>query len=209
MKKDLNTEERILKAAEEVFQHKGFEGARMREIADKASINKGLLHYYFKTKNKLFQVIFTKALGKTLLKVQEIMSSEAPLLDKIDQFVDNYLSLLMNNPHLPKFVINELNRDPEAFVASILSKQHVKPKLESYFRSVEQAIKNQEIKPVDPKQLLINIIALSVFPFIGRPMLQGILGIDNSEFKQIILDRKDMIKTFIKDAISKPKKGNL
>jgi TetR/AcrR family transcriptional regulator len=202
MGKDINTEERILLAAENIFHEKGFEGARMQEIADHARINKGLLHYYFKTKNKLFQTIFSKALGKMMVKVEDIMKGEHPFLEKTDAFIDNYMELLKRNPFVPQFVLSELNRDPDGFVKSMISKHDLKSSLSYYFRSVDHAISNGEIMPIDPKQLLINIISLCVFPFIGRPMIQGILEIDNAGFKNLISSRNEQVKLFIRNSIA-------
>jgi TetR/AcrR family transcriptional regulator len=202
MGKDINTEERILLAAENIFHEKGFEGARMQEIADHAKINKGLLHYYFKTKSKLFETIFSKALGKMMVKVEDIMKGERPFMEKTDAFIDNYLELLKRNPFLPKFVLGELNRDPDRFIRSLIIKHDFKLMLSFYFRSVEQAISNGEIRPVDPKQLLIDMISLCVFPFIGRPMIQGLLDIDNAGFKNFINTRNEQIKLLIMNSIS-------
>lgn len=202
MNRDSNTEEKILLAAEDIFQEKGFEGARMQEIADHAKINKGLLHYYFKTKNKLFETIFSKAIGKMIVKIEDIMKGDTPFLDKTDAFVDNYMDLLLRNPYLPKFVLSELNRDPERFIDSLISKYDFKSRISLYFKSVDRAIESNEIKPIDAQQLLINMISLCVFPFIGRPMIQGVMGIDNGRFKDLLLERKSHIKWFIKNSIS-------
>jgi TetR/AcrR family transcriptional regulator len=203
MNKDTNTEERILLAAEDIFQEKGFEGARMQEIADHAKINKGLLHYYFKTKNKLFETIFSKAIGKMIVKIEDIMKGDALFLDKTDAFVDNYMDLLLRNPYLPKFVLSELNRDPERFINSLITKYDFQNRISLYFKSVDRAIESNEIKHIDAHQLLINMISLCVFPFIGRPMIQGVMGIDNGRFKELLIERKSHIKWFIKNSISK------
>lgn len=197
------TEEKILKAAEEIFHQKGFEGARMQEIADHANINKGLLHYYFKSKNKLFETIFSKAMGKMIMKVGLIMKGEQPFMEKIDAFIDQYMELLMRNPYVPRFVLNELNRDPERFVQSLITKHDFKSRIGGYLQSFESAVENGEISPIDPKQLLINIISLCIFPFIGRPMIQGIIGMDNEEFKHFMKFRNEQVKKFVKNSIKK------
>ena len=71
---DNTTEQKILEAAQEVFHEKGYDGARMQEIADKASINKGLLHYYFKTKDSLFEAIFSIAFRQMIAQIQAIIT---------------------------------------------------------------------------------------------------------------------------------------
>jgi TetR/AcrR family transcriptional regulator len=201
MGRDFNTEHKILLAAENVFHEKGFEGARMQEIADHAKINKGLLHYYFKTKNKLFETIFSKAISKMMVKVEDIMKGEGPFLEKIDAFIDNYMEILRQNPFVPKFVISELNRDPDRFIRSLIARHDLKTRLLYYYKSLETAVSNGEIKPTEPKQLLINIISLCVFPFIGRPMIQGILDIDHAGFKKFLNERNEQVKLFVRQSI--------
>lgn len=202
MKKDSNTEFKILESAEIIFQEKGFEGARMQEIADHASINKGLLHYYFQTKNKLFETIFSKAIGKMIIKIEDVMKGDRPFLEKIDAFIDNYMDLLLKNPFIPRFVLSEINRDPDRFIKSLVVKHDFKNRISFYFKSVTKAIESGEIESIDDKQLLINMISLCVFPFIGRPMIQGIMDIDNVGFKSLLDERKEHIKNFIKHALT-------
>ena len=86
---EVNTEQKILNAAEEVFHTKGYDGARMQEIADKASINKGLLHYYFKSKDALFDTIFSLALRRMVTNIQSVLSMDIPLEEKINR-EENY-----------------------------------------------------------------------------------------------------------------------
>ena len=200
-KESQNTEEKIIEAATEVFQEKGFEGARMREISDHANINKGLLHYYFKTKEALFNAIFSRAMSFMIKNLSGMLASEASVFDKIDLFVEKYMSFLLANPRLPLFIVAELNRNPERLINSIRKNVNMQPNIGLFRQSIEKAVANKEITPIDYRHLLINLISLSVFPFIARPMVQSILGFDNHEYKQMLIERKDLIKTFIKNAI--------
>ncbi|NTW33144.1 MAG: TetR/AcrR family transcriptional regulator, partial [Bacteroidetes bacterium] len=104
------TEKLILKAAKKVFIDKGFDGARMQEIADLAGINKALLHYYFRSKEKMFDAVFEDVFMQFLPEVTEVMNSEITLFDKIKTFVDVYITALLKNPHIPIFVLHELSR---------------------------------------------------------------------------------------------------
>src|SRR5438874_9015673 len=104
-KKDENTEERILTAAKKVFLKEGMAGARMQDIADEAGINKALLHYYFHNKEKLFDVIFMEAAQKLFPKISFIFESDLPVLEKIEHFADEYITVILENPYLPLFVL--------------------------------------------------------------------------------------------------------
>lgn len=198
--RDNTTEQKILDAAEEVFHEKGYDGSRMQEIADKASINKGLLHYYFKTKDSLFDAIFTMALHRMVTNINSILSTEIPLEEKIDLIVDGYMNMLARNSSLPRFVINELNKDPDRFVSRHLD-GNVKNVFSIFVTSVQKEIDNGKIRPIDPRQLFMNMISMIIFPYVGRPMIQVVIGLDNKEFQVLMKERRELIKGFIKQAL--------
>ena len=198
--KEANTEEKILEAAEEVFHHKGYDGARMQEIADKASINKGLLHYYFKTKDSLFDAIFSLALKRMVANIHSILSMEIPLDEKIDLIVDSYMNMLSRNASLPRFVINELNKDPDKFIEKHLN-GNMKDIFSSFENTVQKDVKAGRIRPIDSRQLFMNLISMIIFPYVGRPMIQVVVGLDNKEFQVLMQERRELIKIFIKAAL--------
>jgi TetR/AcrR family transcriptional regulator len=197
---EINTEQKILEAAEEVFHIKGYDGARMQEIADKASINKGLLHYYFKTKDSLFEAIFSMAFRKMMGQVQSILLLEIPLEEKIDRIVDGYMNMLAKNPSLPRFVLGELNKNPDRFIAKHVNSDTLNT-FAAFSNSVRKEIDASNIRQVDPLQLFMNMISMIIFPFIGRPMIQVVAGLDNKAFQLLMLERREHIKQFLKQAI--------
>ncbi|UII31487.1 TetR/AcrR family transcriptional regulator [Fulvivirga ulvae] len=200
MAKSIKTEEKILESASEVFREKGFNGARMREIADTAGINKGLLHYYFKTKDALFEAVFKMAFGQVISRIHSILETDASLDDKIDQIVDTHLGMILKNPSLPNFVISELNKDADRFIQRNIS-QREKLIFTKFMTLVEREAEEGKIKKIDARQLLMNIISMIIFPVLGRPVMQVIFGTDNEEFGKLLLDRKQHIKQFVKDAL--------
>ncbi len=202
MKKDLNTEEKILLAAREVFQQKGYDGTRMRDIADTANINKGLLHYYFRTKDILFEKIFGIAFQTMAAQVNEIFSADASLFDKIRTFTNEYIELISKNEYLPKFVVNEINRNPDQFIEHMQIRKK-KPVVHVFIEQFEQEIAAGNIKPIDPRQFCINMISLCIFPFLGRPMMQTILEIDKADYKKMMQNRKEEVAEFLIAAIRK------
>jgi len=123
---DLTTEQLILGAAKKVFIRKGLDGTRMQEIADEAGINKSLLHYYFRSKDKLFDVIFKEIVMSFAPRIVEILNSPISLFDKIELFVATYIDLLLKNPYIPGFLVNEVSKNPERIV-SALKMQGVNP----------------------------------------------------------------------------------
>src|ERR1700751_5008479 len=110
-----DTQERILAAAKNIFLTKGMAGARMQDIADEAGINKAMLHYYFRSKEKLFEGIFSELSQQFFPKLVLIFESEESIFRKIEMFVSEYIDQMSRTPYLPIFVLNEINRQPEAF----------------------------------------------------------------------------------------------
>jgi AcrR family transcriptional regulator len=202
MVKETNTttEQKILEAAEEVFHEKGYDGARMQEIADKASINKGLLHYYFKTKDSLFEAIFSVAVRTMVSQIHGILSQDISLEEKMEKIIDKYMDMLARNSALPRFVLNELNKNPDQFISKHIN-QNIPPIFSAFVESVEKEIASGKIKPIDPRQLFINMISMIIFPFVGRPMIQVVMGLDNKEFNLLIKERRELIKSFIRNAL--------
>jgi TetR/AcrR family transcriptional regulator len=201
-KKNITTEQLIQDAAKKVFVRKGMAGARMQDIADEAGINKALLHYYFRNKERLFEMIFMEAAGKLFPRINAIFSSDQPLFEKIESFCDEYITVIINNPYLPLFVLNEINRDPEYFMQKVMSGK-TRPQPEKFLQQIEREIKKGKIKRISPLQLLMNLLSLTIFPFVAKPMFQKNLGIDELQFSSIMEQRKREIPKFIIDSIKK------
>jgi len=202
-KKELSsdTEQKILDAARIVFIRKGMEGARMQEISDQAGINKALLHYYFRSKENLFERVFTEALGKTLPSIGLIMISDKPFWDKIEFFIENYLTLILENPFIPNFIVQEINRDPKNLIG-IMRKSNVD--FTKIIDVINQDIRKANLRPISAENFIINLIGLCVFPFVAAPMLTAILfNGDKEKFDLMLAERKTVVFEFIKNALSK------
>lgn len=201
-KKDRTAEERILAAAKKVFVRKGMAGARMQDIADEAGINKALVHYYFRSKEKLFEVIFRDAAQHLFPRINMIFESDLPLFEKMERFADEYITIVIENPYLPLFVLNEINQDPRRFIQNIWGEEN-RPKPQKFLEQIEKEVKKGTIKPVSPVQLLMNLLSMCIFPFVAQPMFQANLGIDELQFRAIMEWRKKEIPRFIIDSIRK------
>lgn len=197
---DTSTEEKILTAAKEVFVQKGYAAARMQEIADRAEINKGLLHYYFKNKDKLFNAVFMEAFHKFAPRLNKIFEADIPLFEKIETFVDEYMDILLQNPNIPSFVIHELNQKPEEFVQQIMSKKD-KPNPMKLIVQIQSEVQLGNIREINPLQLVMNMISMCVFPFVAAPMLQHILHMDRKTYLQFMELRKKEVSSFIIESI--------
>jgi len=201
-KKDKGAEERIRVAARKVFMSKGMAGARMQDIADEAGINKALLHYYFRDKDKLFEVVFLEEAQKFFPKINGIFNSDAPLFDKIGNFVNEYIDEMQENPYLPWFVMNEINRNPDQFMYKIWGKENI-PKPGKFLEQIEKEIKKGAIKRINPVHLLMNLLSMTIFPFVAKPMMTRNLRLSDVQFRAIMEERRKEIPQFIIDSIRK------
>lgn len=202
VKKDEGAEQKIIAAARGIFLRKGMAGARMEEIAKAAGINKALLHYYFRSKEKLFEVIMSEAKMQMLSRLHPILGGDDSLFIKIEKFVESYINFVTENPLLPGFILHEITKNPEKLVNEI-SNGNKRPNLAKFFLHVESEAKKKNIIEIKPEQLFMNMLSMCVFPFIGRPMLKTVLNVNDKKFNQLLADRKKEIPVFIINAIKR------
>ncbi len=197
-KKD-TTEEKILEAAKTVFVSKGMDGARMQEIADEAGINKALLHYYFRTKERLFEAIFTEIIKFAFPRLTQIIQSDVGMVSKIEQVIDAYMAVLIKHPFVPGFIMKELNRDPTGLLKLVL-KFKLNPQV--VFDQIQEAMDRGEIIRMKPQHLVVNVVSMCIFPFVARPVLNFIVfKEDPGTLEAFYAERADIIKQFVIKAI--------
>lgn len=197
-KKD-NTEEKIIKAAEVVFIRKGMDGARMQEIADEAGINKALLHYYFRSKQKLFEAIFTNLFKQIFPSVINLLTSDQSIENKLQTFIENYIEVLSKNPRLPAFVIQEINRDAN-FFANIFKSLGLNPQL--LLAMLEKEMDKGNIVRMNPGDIVLNILSMCLFPFAAKPLMQLLIcDNDSEEYMKHMQARKTTVTQFVLNSI--------
>src|SRR5690554_365169 len=197
--KDNTTEEQILDAAKNVFQSKGMDGARMQEIADVAGINKAMLHYYYKSKQLLFEAVFKNAFSLLAPQLNKILNDNSSIEDKVKSFTSNYISFIIKHPYLPNFIIQELNRNPDFIIK--IQENSTLLNIEKFKAQVELEVSLGILKPTKGDQLFINILALNIFPFVAKPLIKAFTKQDDKGFKQLMEQRKTEVSDFIIQAI--------
>jgi len=198
---DINTEQKILESARNIFHKKGLSGSRMQEIADNAGINKAMLHYYYSSKDKLFDAVFQEAIKRIFPEISKLLNEEMPLFEKIIYFSDKYISLLQQNVFLPSFLLNEMNQNPQRFKKSFLKNKKIKPDI--FIAQIKKGINDKIIIPLDPMQLFINMMSMCIFPFIAKNMIMITYRFSQKQFDQFIESRKKEIPEFIINSIKK------
>lgn len=199
---DKQTEEKIFEAATEIFIEKGMDGARMQDIADHAGINKALLHYYYRTKEHLFNSVFEKIAAKIFEKFAPVFEDNLTLEEKLRFFYREHIAFLQKNPRLPGFILNEIRRNPKT-VKKFLKNIDFKKFWSILVEQHSEELKDYDITVEMIPQIMTTIASISVFPFAARPILEGIfenLGID---FDRYIEERKDFAPEFVINALKK------
>jgi len=196
---DISTEQKIYSAAKQIFLKKGLQGARMQEIADEAGINKSLLHYYFRTKEKLFQEIFEETATKLFTSVISSLEGDGSIEIKIRLFVERYIGFIQENPYIPQFMINVISQNPDMLL-QVFEKMKIQPKYE-IMKQLQLEMDKGNIIKMRTEDLIINMVSLCIFPFIAKPLIQGILGKSDEDYIAFMEERKKMLPDFIVRAI--------
>ncbi len=189
---DTSTEEKIKKAARKVFLQKGYSATRTRDIAEESGINLALLNYYFRSKEKLFHVIMQEKMQEFFGVLLPIVNDDSTKLEtKIELIVSNYIDTLTENPQLPLFVLSEMKGQGDK-IKKILPVQKITNNI-SFIKQLKE--KRPDLNPV---HFLMNILGMTIFPFIAKPAFNLIAATHKSELNLILKERKKLIPVWVK-----------
>ncbi|MGX5820636.1 TetR family transcriptional regulator [Chitinophaga lutea] len=200
MQTNNTTEQQIIEAARKIFMHKGLAGARMQDIADEAGINKAMLHYYYRSKEKLFDIVFDEAVDKLLARVNTMLAEDLPIARKIEGVVSFYITNISDNPYLPMFVLNEVQQNPDRIIQRF-THTHLFPNIQLFMKEMAAAMERGEFRKVNPLQLLISILAMCVFPFVAKPLVQHLFKVNDVQFGMMMEERKRFVADFVLHAL--------
>ena len=203
---DGDTEQRILLAARRVFLRRGTAGARMQEIAAEAGVNQALLHYYFRTKERLAEAVFREAAGRLVPAVERVLGADSPIEEKVERFVHLYIDTVRQTPFLPGYLLSEMHHHPERLVAfkdgaGAQPTRMATALLERLGAQLRERAEAGTMRPIAPEQFVVNLLALSAIPFLVRPILHAAFGIDEDAFERFLDERRAELPGFILNAL--------
>lgn len=225
---DVDTEQRILDAAHAVFLRGGTTGARMQEIADEAGVNKALLHYYFRSKDRLAEAVFQRAATRIFPTVLRVLASDAEIEQKVQEIITHYLDHLSSAPYLAGYVLGELNQHPERITQMVRAVAAAEAQMDLPVhghadapftprtagpgplhgrarvilqKQLRAGAREGTLRPISPEQFLVNLLSLCIFPFAARPMLHAVLGMDDADFRRFIAQRRKELPAFFLRAL--------
>lgn len=190
--KEVNKELQILQSAEDEFLKKGYTNAKTTEIAKRAGVTHAMLHYYFRTKENLFETIFQQKIGLLTDTFLFSFSQDLPFLEKIKKGVEDHFDFIAANPKLAGFILGDIMKNEDR-------KQHfidiIKPKAGEIKDNIELSMQDEvargAIKYVDPLELIFTVVSLNIFPFLASPLVIGILNLDDDQIQSFFQQRKD------------------
>ncbi len=192
--RDTGTEEIIKETAKRLFLAEGKLHATMQDIADAAGVNRTLLHYYFRSKEHLFELVFKEALTSFGEQMEKVIISNLPFKEKIEKLIDVFLTQNSHYPYQELFLITEINSqdfDP--------AKSHRKKagKYDQFFLEIQAEMDKETIVAMKPIQFMINLISLMAYPYITRPLFQTTFGKSQTEYAALLKERKTIIMQLI------------
>lgn len=201
--KDLKTEELIKETAKRIFFTEGKLHATTQDIADAAGVNRALLHYYFRSRDILFDIVFKEAIEQMHCKMEVVMADGVDLKDRIRKLIHNFTEMSLQYPFLEAFVITEMIRNPDKRKEFKPDMMEQTEKIQAFYNELEQAMNSGQMAKVSPVDFLINLISLMAYPILARPMLQDLFKMDDNQWNQYIEQRAKNLPDLIFNLPSK------
>ncbi len=196
MSLDKSTEEKIKSAARIIFMQKGYAATKTRDIADHAGINLALVNYYFRSKEKLFHEIMMESMQGFFSNILKSMFDTSTSFEtKLDQIASGYIDMLIGQPNMPLFIMNELQANPEKFVHELAAKSQIKDSI--FFIQLIEKVGQDKIQKINPLHIFMNLMSLMVFPFVAKPILMSLTAMEQEQYNHLMQERKKLVPIWI------------
>jgi len=190
-----DTEQKIIQAAHEVFIEKGMEGARMQEIADRAGINKALLNYYFRSKEKLFDAVFESTVASIIPQFASMLNMVESPQEIMFSFFNFYNTIFRENPYMPQFFFHEIWQHPEK-LEGIIKSQNINP--EELIRKMSESMPKFDESKFFPQHMIASVMGMCLFPHIARPLFQRLFFDNNdTQYNKFLEERTDFLMKIV------------
>lgn len=191
----LSPEEKIKEAARRVFIAKGFDGCSSREIAKEAGMNVALVNYYFRSKSKLFQLIFQAAMEDFLLSMVDVFESDLPLESRVRILIEREYDFLTKNPEIPMFIIAEITRKDGCSIDKMGIHERIKET--GIYEECIRAQEEGKMRKIDMVSIMMIMKSNCQFPFMSRPLVKGIHNLTDEQFDQQLVLHKQYVTEMI------------
>lgn len=177
------TELHIIEVARQVFLEKGFAETNMSDIAARAGINRSGLHYYFRTKDRMFEAVFADIISSFVPTIHQIVLQDKPVSERISEIADVYFSVMQKNPLLPVFVVREIQRDTPHLLYTI-SKMETGQYIGKIKETLQEEMACGKIKQVPIEFIPYTFYGLLFAPFLSKPLADVIFSTSDAGFEE-------------------------
>lgn len=193
--KDSKTEELIKETALRIFFTEGKLHATTQDIADAAGVNRALLHYYFRSRDVLFDVVFREAKENMHCKMEAVFQQDISFREKIEHFIENFIETSIQYPYLEAFLITEIVRNPEKKSEFLEDPKHgnKSEKVAQLMQELQAEMDAGNMPKMQPEQYFMNLISLLAYPFLAKPLMEQIFNLEEDGWKKAMRERKKLL----------------
>lgn len=197
MAKDSTTEQHLKDTARRVFLKEGKMLATTQEIADAAGVNRTLLHYYFRSRDQLFDTVFQEALMKLRQRFHEVIGSNVVFREKIENLIEVFYEELTELPYLETFIALQLNQEPERYQEMFVHLPGGKERIKNFLKEIQQEMEKGVIPEMKPINYFINLFSLMAYPYVARPIYKNMFNLTDAAYNKLLPERKDIILSLL------------
>lgn len=191
VEESIQTEKLIKEKAKKLFFQKGFLDATTQEIADEAGVNRALIHYYFRSRDLMLDILLEETILEKKERVMRILSSDLPFKQKIAKYINAVVDHGLEYPYLENFIISETARHPDK-VKNLCTRYPTKS-TDLIRDQLEQEIKKKKLAPISPEHFMVNLVALCNYPLLSKSILKTVHGMTDTAYKKFLTERKKVI----------------
>lgn len=191
---------KILKEAKILFIKNGYNGTSIRDIAKASDTNVAMVNYYFQSKYNLFEIIFEEAMEILTQKIFLTLGSDMPFFELIETWIHTYYEILFEYPQIPMFILNEVSLNPQRLTTRIKSKNPFQA-FEQIAKRIESETAKGTIIETPSADFLLNIISLSLFPFMFGELAMALMDVSREKYSELIANHKKYVVEFTINAL--------
>jgi AcrR family transcriptional regulator len=195
--KDCKTEQHIKDIARQIFLKEGKMLATTQEIADAAGVNRTLLHYYFRSRDMLFHIVFTEAVTKLREKLHAAIGSQLEFRQKVEKLVDAFYEDLTELPYLETFITLQLNQEPQKYEELFIQLPGGKERIRNFLKEIQLEMEKGTIPEMKPINYFINIFALMAYPYVAKPVYKNLFDLSDAAYNKLLPERKHIILSLL------------
>jgi TetR/AcrR family transcriptional regulator len=194
--KETSTESHIKYTAKKVFFGQGKINAKMHEIAKEAGLNRALLHYYFRNRENLFEVVMKEAMEESFLEMFRILATGDPFEKKTEKAIHHIIDVLAEFPFMESFIISEINKDP-LNAPNLVPVKEGKHFTQKFLKEIKLHIRKKKLPYITPEHFIVNMMALCAYPSSTKPIIRNILGFGEKDYQKFLHERKKLVTKII------------